>query len=51
VDAALAVKSDNNKIVCIHVSQGILTVLVHASNDLSMPCHEQRTGRHWKKVY
>src|SRR6218665_1448431 len=40
--AALAVKSGNNKIEY----QDILTALADATNDLSMPCHEQRMGRH-----
>ena len=37
---ALAIKSGNNKIIY----QDILTALAGATNDLSMPCHEQRTG-------
>ena len=37
---ALAVKSGNNKIIY----EDILTALADAANDLSMPCHEQRTG-------
>ena|SRR6218665_183619 len=38
--AVLAVKSGNNKIIY----EDILIALVHAIKDLSMPCHEQRTG-------
>ena len=38
--ATLAVKSGNNKIIY----QNILTALADANNDLSMHCHEQRTG-------
>jgi len=38
--AALAVKGGNNKIIY----EDILTALADATNDLSMPCHEQRTG-------
>jgi len=37
---ALAVKSDNNKIIY----QDISRALDDATNDLSMPCYEQRTG-------
>ena len=38
--ATLAVKSDNNR--TIHLA--IFTALAGATNDLSMSCHEQRTG-------
>src|SRR6218665_3537360 len=38
--SALAVKSGNNKII----HQDILNALSDETNDLSMPCHEQRTG-------
>ena len=38
--STLAVKSGNNKIKY----QDILPGLANATNDLSMPCHEQRTG-------
>ena len=38
--AALAVKSGNNNIIY----QNILIALAYATNDLSMPCHGQRTG-------
>jgi len=38
--SALAVKSGNNKMIY----QDILTALADATNDLSMPYHEQRTG-------
>ena len=37
---ALAVKSCNNKIIY----QDIFIALADADNDLSMPCHKQRTG-------
>jgi len=36
----MAVKSGNNKITY----QNILTALADVTNDLYMPCHEQRTG-------
>jgi len=38
--AALAVKSGNNKIIY----QDISTALTDATNDLSVPCHDQLTG-------
>src|SRR6218665_1403414 len=38
--AALAVKSGNNKIKY----QDILAALADATDDLSVPCHEHRTG-------
>jgi len=38
--AAMAVKGGNNEIIY----QDILTALADATNDLSMPCHEQWTG-------
>src|SRR6218665_2172267 len=38
--ATLAVKSGNTKII----HQDILNALAEETNDLSMPCHEQRTG-------
>jgi len=38
--SALAVKSGNKRIMY----QDILTALAHATNDLPMPCHEQRPG-------
>ena len=37
---ALAVKSGNNEIIY----QDILTALADETNDLSMPCHDQRAG-------
>ena len=38
--SALAVKSGSSKIIY----QDILTAITDATNDLPMPCHEQRTG-------
>jgi len=38
----VAVKGGNNKI--IYRPKDILTALADATNDLSMPCHEQRSG-------
>src|SRR6218665_2706967 len=40
LSATLAVKSGNNKIMY----QDIATAPSDATNDLSMPCHEQRNG-------
>ena len=40
IAAALAVKSGNNKIIY----KDILTAFADATNDLSMPRHEQRAG-------
>ena len=39
---ALAAKSGNNEIFIMH--HDILTALADATNDLPMPCHEQRPG-------
>jgi len=38
--SALATKSGNNKIIY----QDILIAVANVINDLSVPCHEQRTG-------
>jgi len=40
VPGQMAVKSCNNKIIY----KDILTARADATNELSMPCHEQRTG-------
>jgi len=40
---AMAVRRGNNKIIKLYIKV-FLTDLADVTNDLSMPCHEQRTG-------